>query len=121
MENAMKSLITTILLSLAIGSAHAARLEDVTILHLKSGKDTFELKLQVKGAKKNSYFMVEIVKEDDAAFEKMALVMKKLKKKDSFKLNLEIPSFSVSPPGSHYRSDSVKFSGSSDEDLLIEP
>lgn len=117
----MKSLMKIMILSLSIGSAHAAKLEDVTILYLKAGKGSFELKLQVKDAKKNSYFLVEIVKEDEQAFEKLALVMKKLKRKDAFKLNLDIPSFSVSPPGSYYRSDSVKFTGTSDEDLLIEP
>lgn len=117
----MKTLIKIILCSLAIGSAHAAKLEDVTLLHLKAGKESFELKLQVKDAKPKSYFLVEIVKEDDKAFEKIALVMKKLKLKEAFKLNLEIPSFSVNPPGSFYRSDSVKFTGSSEEELLIEP
>lgn len=117
----MKTLFAIMIFTLAIGSAQAAKLDDVTILHLKSGKDSFELKLQVKDAKPGSYFKVEIVKEDPKAFEKIALVMKKLKLKEAFQLNLEIPSFSVNPPGSYYRSDSVKFSGNAEDDLVIEP
>lgn len=117
----MKAVIGFLLLTLVIGTTHAAKLEDVTILDLKYEKKSFEVKLQVKDAKKDSYFLIDIVKEDENAFDKLALVLKKLKKKDSFKLNLDIPSFSVSPPGSYYRSNSVTFIGSSEGESLINP
>jgi hypothetical protein len=117
----MKTFIKIILFSLALTSAHAARVEDVKVLDLKFKKDFFEVKLQIKDGKPDSFFTVEIIKDDEKAFNKLALVMKKIKKQDGYKLNLDIPSFSAYPSGSHYRSDSVKFTGSSDEESLINP
>ncbi len=101
-----------------MGETQAAKLDDVTILDLKYVKESFEVKLQTKDAKKDSFFIVSIVKKDEEAFKKLALVLNKLKNKDSFKLNLEIASFSASPPGSFYRSDNVKFVGNPEGESL---
>lgn len=100
-----------VLLCLFANSAFAARLEDVRVLDGKAGKDGLELKLQVKDGPKDSYFIVTVVKSDPDFIDKLALVIRKLKKENEFKLTLDIPSFSVSPPGSHYRSEYVSFSG----------
>lgn len=108
------------ILSLTINSAYAAKLDDVSVIEMKQGKnDKFELKLHAGNGPKDSYFFVDIVKSDKESFDKIALVLKKLKKKDAFKLGLEIPSFSMSPSGSSYLSDSVKFSGSALGESLI--
>lgn len=115
----MKLLLKIIILCFTINSASAATLEDVTVLDIKHGKDNFELKLQVTNGPKDSYFFVDVVKNDKDSFDKLALVLKKLKKRDEFKLSLNIPSFSLSPNGSYYRSDSVTFSGSAVGESLI--
>ncbi len=97
---------------LLANSAWAQKLDDVKILSVVPGKDNVEVKLQMKNGPKGSYFFVDIKKADPEAFEKLVLLMKKISKKDSYKLNLDILSFSSSPSGSYYRSDSVTFSGS---------
>ncbi len=117
----MKIIIAMITLVLLAGSVQAANLNDVALLSLKPKKESFELKLRVKEAKENSYFLVEIGKDDEHALEKLSLVLKKLHLKNSFKLNLTIPSFSVSPSGSYYKSNYVQFSGSSEEPVEIRP
>lgn len=100
----------------------AKNLEDVTLLDIKYVNQGFELKLQTKEqAPKNAYFIVDIIREDEKAFEKLALVLKKQKKKESFKLDLDILSFSAFPSGAYYRSTSVKFSGSIQDESLIIP
>lgn len=106
----MKTLTTIIFLSLAIGSAHAAKVEDVKVLAVEYKKDSFEVKMQTKDGKKDSYFTVEVVREDENAFEKLAHVIQKTKKPD-YKLDLDIPSFSAYPSGAYYKSTSVKFAG----------
>lgn len=113
----MKTILCLIFLSLTM-TVHAAKIEDVKVLEVKYLKGSFEVKLQVKDGKKDSYFLVDIVKDDEKAFEKLALVMKKVKKKD-FKLNLEIPSFSAHPSGAYYKSPSVTFTGSADGESVL--
>ena len=113
----MKKLMM-IVLALAFSTAHAARVEDVKVLDLKYGKDAFELRLQIKDGPKDSYFLVDIVKEDPKAFDKLALVIEKIQRKD-MKLNLDIPSFSASPSGAYYRSLDVRFSGDSIGESLL--
>lgn len=108
----MKNLLKVIIFVLAINTAFSATLENVALLDIKHGKENFILKLQSKKGPSGSYFFVEITESDKDAFDKLALVIKKLKKGEDFKLNLIIPSFSVSPSGSSYRSDSVTFLGS---------
>ena len=115
----MKTIILLTLFTLAIGTAHADKVEDVSVQDLKYGKNSFEVKLQIKGAKKDQYFLVDIVKEDEKALEKVALVLKKMKLKNSFKLNLNIPSFSPSPSGSYYRSNDVTIEGSAEGESFI--
>ncbi len=115
----MNKLFKIIFFCFTINSAHAAKLEDVVILDITHKKDNFELKLQTKNGPKDSYFFVDIVKSDANSFGKLAIVLKKLKKRDDFKLTLEIPSFSVSPSGSYYRSESVTFSGSAAGESLV--
>ena len=94
----------------------AAKLEDVVVLDITHGKENVELKLQAKNGPKDSYFIVDVVKNDKDSFAKLAIVLKKLKNRDNFKLSLNIPSFSMTPSGSYYRSDSVDFSGIATED-----
>lgn len=117
----MKSVIKIILVLLTINSVSAAKLDDVTILDIKQVSDNFELKLQIKNGPKDSHFFVDIVKKDENAFSKLAIVLKKLKMKNDFKLNLEIPSFSASPSGSYYRSNDIKFLGTATNESLIYP
>lgn len=107
----MKTLTTIIFLSLAIGSAHAAKVEDVSVLDVQYKKDNFVVKLQTKDGKKDSYFTVDIVREDVNAFEKLGHMMQKMKKPDLYKVDLDIPSFSAHPSGAYYKSTSVKVSG----------
>lgn len=107
----MKKIFKIILLSLIINTATAAILDDVVVLDITHGKENVELKLQVKNGPKDSFFIVDVVKNDKDSFAKLALVLKKLKNRDDFKLSLNIPSFSAAPSGSYYRSDSVTFSG----------
>lgn len=111
-------MITMILFA---GSIQAATLNDVVLLSLTPKKESFELKLRVKDAKENSYFLVEIGKDDEQALKKLSMVLKKIHLKNSFKLNLTIPSFSVSPPGSYYKSNYVDFTGSTEESIEIKP
>lgn len=85
----------------------AARLEDVKILEIKPGQENFELKLKAKDAPPGSFFYLDITKNDPESFEKMILVIKKLMQKEKFRLDLDIPSFSVTPSGSYYRSEGI--------------
>lgn len=115
----MKTLFILILLNFMVGSAFAAELMDVKLLDVTYKKSSFLLKLQVKDGPKDSYFNVEIVQEDQKALEKMALVLQKMKQKENFKLDLNIPSFSVSPSGSYYRSLYVTFLGTPSQESLM--
>lgn len=114
----MTMLLKLIILCFSISTAFGATLEDVRVLDLRQGKGMFEVKLQTKHASEDHHFYVEIVQEDEKAFEKLALVLKKMKQKGNFKLNLNIISFSDLLSGSSYRSDSVKFSGSAEGESL---
>ncbi len=105
----MKKAILVLFFISSISSA--ARLEDVKILEFASGQDSFELKLKTKDGAANSYFFVDIVKTDPNSFEKLVHVINKLSQRDSYKLDLNIISFSPSPSGSYYSSESVIFSG----------
>ena len=109
----MKTLTTIILLSLAIGTAHAAKVEDVKVLDVRYKKDNFVVKLQTKDGKKDSYFIVDIVREDPNAFEKLGHMIQKTKRPELYKVDLDIPSFSAHPSGAYYKSTSVKVSGGS--------
>lgn len=106
-----KTKIFLFMLLLVSNSALAAKLEDVKVLEASSTKDGVELKLQSKGGAKDSYFVLNVTKSDRDAFDKLALVIKKLKKGNDFRLGLDIPSFSAFPSGSYYRSEDVVFSG----------
>ena len=116
----MKKLLKIIIVCLSINSAMAEKLEDVSILDIKHVDDAFELKLHAKNGPKDSFFFLAIVKKDEQAFSKLAIVFKKLKNKNDFKLSINIPSFSMSPNGSYYRSNDITFFGTtSGESLLI--
>jgi hypothetical protein len=91
--------------------AAAAHLVDVKILDVTPGRESLELKLQLRDGPKDSFFYVDIVKSDRGAFEKMAQVTQKLLHKDKYKLDLDIISFSPTPNGSYYTSDDITFSG----------
>lgn len=105
----MKKLLLILLFSTS--SVFAARLENVKILSTVANKEGVELKLHANQGPKGSYFFVVVSKFDNDSFYKLALVIKKLEKRDGYKLDLEIPSFSMSPSGSYYRSESVNFTG----------
>jgi len=107
----MKKLILILAAVFMANTASAAVLEDVTILDVTSKADMVALKLHANSGPKDSYFLVDILKSDPAAFEKLSLVTQKLQGGDKFKLALNIKSFSMSPSGSHYRSPDVKFLG----------
>lgn len=115
----MKKLILALYFISSIASA--ARLEDVKILNIMPGQENFELKLQVKDGPKDSYFYVDIVKSDPESFEKMVLVTKKLTRRDKYKLDLDIPSFSASPNGSYYKSEGIGFYGPTREPDGVKP
>lgn len=115
----MKNLAMIIILGLTINTANAAKIDDVTVLDIKYGKDSFEIKLQAANGPKDSHFLVDIVKSDKDSFDKLALVLKKLKKRNDFRLSLDIPSFSMSPSGSYYRSESVTFTGTAAGESLL--
>ena len=104
----MKAWLTSLLF--LSGIASAAHLEDVKLLKFTPGPEKFELKLQLKDGPKDSYFLVDIVKSDSESFAKLAHVVRKFMEKEKYKLDLNIPSFSPSPSGSHYRSDDITLS-----------
>jgi hypothetical protein len=91
----------------------AARLNDVRILSVNPGQDNFELKLQMKDGPKDSFFFVNIIKNDAESFEKLIHVVKKMGQPDGYKLDINIPSFSASPSGSYYNSVGLSFYGTS--------
>jgi hypothetical protein len=108
-RNFMKNIFLFLFIGLFPLVSSAAHLEDVKVLNVKSGYDNFILKLRAKDAPADSFFYLEIVKSDPEAFEKMIFVTKKLTQGDKFRLDLNIPSFSISPSGSHYRSEGIIF------------
>lgn len=105
----IKILIRTVLgISLFSSMASAAELLDVSVLSSLQKESGVRLKLQAH-AYPDSYFVVEISKNDPEALKKMGYVTSKLTQKEKFKLHLEIPSFSAYPSGSFYPSTSVQF------------
>ncbi|MGE0529224.1 MAG: hypothetical protein AB7G93_12695 [Bdellovibrionales bacterium] len=108
----MKTLVVA--LGLLSNIAIADLLEDVHVLNVKPGQNHLELKLRTKEGPKDSFFLVDIVKSDPEAFEKLAHVINELNRPDKHKLNLDIQSFSVSPSGSYYQSPGILFSGTTD-------
>jgi hypothetical protein len=94
-----------------VGHAWGADLDQVEILSVTPSQGGLELKLHSKTRAPDTYFLVNLVASDTQHFEKMSLVIQKLKDPSGLELDLKIPSFSEFPNGSFYRSDSVKFSG----------
>lgn len=107
----MNKILFLLFLFLMANTASAARVVDVSIISITPAKDTFELKLHASQGPKDSYFIVDIVKSDPASFDKLGIVIKKLEQGDDYKLDLDIPSFSMQPSGSFYRSEYVRFFG----------
>ena len=105
----MKKFILGLFLISSVASA--TLLEDVKALNMKPGRENVELKLQKKDGPKDSYFYVDITKNDPDSFEKLVHVIKKLMRQDKYKLNLDIKSFSAFPSGSYYENQRVTFSG----------
>ncbi|MCB0367519.1 MAG: hypothetical protein H6624_12590 [Bdellovibrionaceae bacterium] len=93
------------------GVAMAAELDDVKVLKVSPGKDSIEVMMQLKEGPANSYFLVDIVKDDKAAYDKLLHVLKKQQQKGKYRLDLKIASFSDSPSGSYYVSTEVAFTG----------
>lgn len=115
----MKNLSLALVLSLWTSTALAAVVEDVSILEMTYKEDAFELRLKPGNETRDTYFVVEIGKTDELALQKLAVVMKKLKAGKAHKLNLQIPSFSVYPPGAFYRSRSVRFLDDVEGETLV--
>lgn len=107
----MRTLTFSLLILLA-NVTFGAVLEDVNVLSITPGQNSIELKLQDLNGPVGSYFFLEIGKDDPESLEKTALAIKKFQQKDNYRLSLEIPSFSVRPSGSFYRSNDVVFQGS---------
>jgi len=112
-------LITFFALLLMAQTALAAKLEDVAVLDVKLAKEGFELKLRDLKRAPEGHFMVKLSRDDKEAFEKLALVMKKVHQGEKFKLMLNIASFSAKPAGSEYRSNYVKFEGTALNESLV--
>ncbi len=104
----MKKVIFMMLISNLV---FAANLEDVQILNVMPGKENFKLKLHAKDGPGDSYFFLDILKSDPESFDKLMHVISKMMYKNKYKLDLNIPSFSLLPSGSYYRSDDITFSG----------
>ncbi len=97
-------------------AAFAARLGDVRILNIMPGQGNFQLKLQTKDGPRDSYFFLDITKSDPDSFDKFIHVFKKMMYKNKYRLDLDIPSFSVSPSGSYYKSDGITFSSTTERE-----
>jgi hypothetical protein len=115
----MRLIILCITIILFCQAAFAAKLEDVDVLDIKLAKEGYELKLRDLKRSPEGHFIVKLDRDDKEAFEKLALVIKKVQQKDNFKLVLDIVSFSAKPAGSQYRSSYVKFQGSALGESLL--
>ncbi|MBT7409891.1 MAG: hypothetical protein HN826_09340 [Methylococcales bacterium] len=107
----MEKIFGLVILLLIATASFAEKLEDVEVLNSKQSKNGITLKLQAIKEGKESFFYVDVTKDDRNSFEKLHFVIQKLKNGAKFKLNLNIKSFSFFPSGSYYRSQSVGFSG----------
>lgn len=107
----MKTKFKMIFLILISTLTFAKQLDNVNVLDITQDEDKFVLKLQDSEIGGTSFFIVEINKSDKESFVKLDYLIKKIKNKENYKLNLEIPSFSAYPSGSFYKSENVKFSG----------
>jgi hypothetical protein len=94
----------------------AAKLDNVRVLGYEQNPEGVTLKLQTHDGPPDSYFFLEIIKSDPKSFEKLVQVMNKVYLKDSYQLDLNIPSFSDSPSGSYYRSPGITFGGPEDRE-----
>lgn len=108
----MKKILLLNFLLLLPFLASAELLKDVAVLELIPKQRILEVKLQIKGGGTKSYFTIGLEDSDPKAFEKSLLILEKMKLKDKFTLNLDIPSFSASPSGSYYKSIGIQFSSS---------
>lgn len=116
----MKKLLAFLFLSSLTTSVFAAKLEDVKILDTILSEGHLKLKLQEKGTPADSFFYVDISKDDEDAFRKLSFVIAKQRDEKLVQLDLDIPSFSSYPSGSSYRSHYVDFSGRINVELLPE-
>jgi len=91
--------------------ALAAKLEDVSVLEVVPGPDKFEFKLQTRDGPRESFFYFDIMKSDPDSFGKLSHVLRKYLRSDAYRLDLDIPSFSVATSGSSYRSLDVRVFG----------
>ena len=105
----MKLIMATLFAICLTTPTWAANLTDVKILELNYTNEKVVLKLHASQGPEDSYFFVNMSKVDPDSFNKLALLAKKLAMGDRLKLNLNIRSFSVSPSGSSYQSNSVSF------------
>jgi hypothetical protein len=90
--------------------ALAEELKDVRLLDAKPGPDSVELTLHAKRGPPGSYFFVDITKSDPDSFGKLAHAINKIMRRDEYRLDLNIRSFSLLPSGSRYRSEGTDFS-----------
>lgn len=86
-----------------------AHLQNVRILNVNYAKDTVQLRLQTNEGALDSYFIVDVTKDDQEGFDKLSTVLKKITLGERFKLDLNIPSFSATPSGSYYKSKDISF------------
>ncbi len=103
--------IITLVVYLFSSISLAARLENVVILGGKQGTRNFELKIHAREGAPDSFFYLDISKSDPEAFDKLIHVIRKLTDPEGYRLDLDIPSFSVHPSGSYYRSEDINIFG----------
>jgi hypothetical protein len=108
----MKLITTLLLLS---QSALANMVENVSVLETESTATGVVVKLHAPVSGRGSYFFVHINKGDPTGFEKLAKLLQKIQSGPQIKMDLDIISFSLSPSGALYPSESVKFSLSSSD------
>ncbi len=92
-------------------SASAAKLENVSVMDVSHTLNDTEFKLHASTGPERSFFYVRLKRTDPKLFDKFTVLSEKLFKGESYKLDLDIASFSMSPSGSRYPGESVKFSG----------
>ena len=89
--------------------ANAAYLENVSVVQLIPENGSIKLRIEPSGSTDHSYFFVQMSNKDPEAFEKLVKAIQKAKRQSQNQLDLDILSFSNSPSGSYYNSESVTF------------
>ena len=90
----MEKIFGLVILLLIATASFAEKLEDVEVLNSKQSKNGITLKLQAIKEGKESFFYVDVTKDDRNSFEKLHFVIQKLKN-ESFPIIIIVLRFSV--------------------------